>query len=140
MVHNVTFEKLPEQHILIRDACVVYEPSVYGGDGSEAKKNIVLTVSPEASQPIRDIEDTMDQNRLISVLKEDTIKAKICFPGVYVYDNDKSPTENPTVWRDSIVNASILIKGRWASKTQTGLSLEVTDIQLLDKAPQVCPF
>ena len=40
----VTFVPLkPKEHILACDAIVAWEPSVFGGDGSETRLNIVLT-------------------------------------------------------------------------------------------------
>ena len=141
MARNVTFEKLAEQRILLSEATVVYEPSVYGGDGSEPRKNIVLTLTHEAAQPILELEAGIDEKRLVSSMKDGTVKAKIMMPNVRVYDSEKNLVGHPEKWRDCVVNAVIVIKGKWASKTQAGLSMEVTDLQILDHVPQqACPF
>ena len=141
MARNVTFEKLAEQRILLSEATVVYEPSVYGGDGSEPRKNIVLSLAPEAAQPILELEACFDEKRLVSSMKDGTVKAKITMSSVRVYDSDKNLVDHPEKWRDCVVNAVIVIKGKWASKTQAGLSMEVTDLQILDHVPQqACPF
>ncbi len=44
MARAVTFEKMPAQCIMLYGASIVYEPSVFGGDGTEARKNIVLSI------------------------------------------------------------------------------------------------
>jgi hypothetical protein len=137
MARCVTFEKLAEQRILLSEATIVYEPSVYGGDGSEQRKNIVLTLPPGAAQPIQELEAGIGP-RLVSSMKDGTVRAKIMMPTVRVYDSDKNLVDHPK-WRGCVVNAVIVVKGKWASRTQAGLSMEVTDLQVLD-AQQACPF
>jgi hypothetical protein len=132
----VTFEKITEQRILLSEATVVYEPSVYGGDGSEQRKNIVLTLPPGAAQPIQELEAGIGP-RLVSSMKEGTVRAKIMMQTVRVYDSDKNLVGHPK-WRGCVVNAVIVVKGKWATRTQTGLCMEVTDLQVLDA--QACPF
>jgi hypothetical protein len=138
MARCVTFEKLAEQRILLSEATIVYEPSVYGGDGSEQRKNIVLTLPPGAAQPIQELEAGIGPTRLVSSMKDGTVRAKIMMPTVRVYDSDKNLVDHPK-WRGCVVNAVIVVKGKWASRTQAGLSMEVTDLQVLD-AQQACPF
>ena len=141
MSRNVTFEKLAEQKIMLNSSSVIYEPSVFGGDGSESRKNIVFSIHPDVAQQIQDLEATIDTKKLISAIKDGTIKAKLNLPTVRVYDTEKNVTQQPDKWRDCVVNAVILIKGKWTSKTQSGLSMEVTDLQILDHIKQPdCPF
>ena len=132
----VTFEKITEQRILLSEATVVYEPSVYGGDGSEQRKNIVFTLPPGAAQPILELEAGIGTG-LVSSMKDGTVKAKITMPTVRVYYSKKNLIDHPS-WRGCVVNAVILVKGKWATRTQTGLCMEVTDLQVLDA--QACPF
>ena len=132
----VTFEKIAEQRILLSEATVVYEPSVYGGDGSEQRRNIVLTLPPGAAQPIQELEAGIGP-RLVSSMKDGTVRAKIMMPTVRVYDSKKTLIDHPK-WRGCVVNAVIVVKGKWATRTQTGLCMEVTDLQVLDA--QACPF
>ena len=132
----VTFEKIVEQRILLGEATVVYEPSVYGGDGSEQRKNIVLTLSPEVAKLIHELEAGIGP-RLVSSMKDGTIRAKIMMPTVRVYDSKKKLVDHPK-WKGCVVNAVVLVRGKWSTRTQTGLCLEVTDLQVLD-AP-TCPF
>ena len=125
----MTFEKITEQRILLSEATVVFEPSVYGGDGSEQRRNIVLTLPPGAAQPIQELEAGIGP-RLVSSMKDGTVRAKIMMPTVRV--------DHPAKWRGCVVNAVIVVKGKWATRTQTGLCMEVTDLQVLDA--QACPF
>jgi hypothetical protein len=143
MARAVTFEKMPAQCIMLSGASVVYEPSVFGGDGTEARKNIVFAIedASETAQ-ITVMENALTNSKLlVSALKDGTLKAKICLGSVRVYNANRDQIAPPDTWRDSVVNASITVKGIWCSRTQTGLSMEVTDIQLMDKIPQrPCPF
>ncbi len=111
---------------------------MYGGDGSEQRKNIVLTLPPGAAQPIQELEAGIGPTRLVSSMKEVTVRAKITMPTVRVYDSDKNLIDHPAKWRGCVVNAVIVVKGKWATRTQTGLCMEVTDLQVLDA--QACPF
>ena len=72
-------------------------------------------------------------------MKDGTVRAKIMMPTVRVYDSDKNLVDHSAKWRGCVVNAVIVVKGKWASKTLAGLSMEVTDLQVLD-AQQACPF
>ena len=140
MARNVTFEKLAAQRICLSEATVMYEPSVYGGDGSEPRKNIVLTVDEETMAPIRELEAGIDSRKLVSVIKDGTLKVKMTMAGVRVYDTEKNLVEHPAQWRDCMVNAIIQVRGKWTSKTQSGLSMEVTDLQIIGERKPKCPF
>ena len=46
----VTFTPMnPKQYITLPEATVVFEPSVFGGDGSETRVNLVLKPSPASA-------------------------------------------------------------------------------------------
>ena len=141
MARNVNFEKLAVQRVQVWGACVQYEPSVYGGDGSEPRKNIVLTITEEEQGLFQLLEQTVDAKKLNSCIKDGAVKVKMTMAEVNVYDASKNPAEHPQQWKGCRVNAVVQMRGMWSSKTQSGLSLELTDIQVLDKAavPQ-CPF
>ena len=72
----VNFEPLnPLVTLPLSGARVIYEPSVYLGDGTEVRKNIVLEVSPEALEIIRGHETSIDASRVCSCIKDDALKA-----------------------------------------------------------------
>ena len=137
---NVTFEKLAAQRIILSTAHVAYEPSIYGGDGTEPRKNIVLAISSDQEAQFHAMEKAVDPKKLISCVKDGTIKAKITMAGVNLYDAEKNPIDQPQRWKGCCVNAVVQMRGMWSSKTQSGLSLEVTDVQILEHVPQQCPF
>ncbi len=141
MAKNVKFEPiLPPVSLALAGVRVVYEPSVYGGDGTETRKNIVLEVAPETLETLRGHEASIDASRLCSCIKGDSLKCKISMDKVCVFGHDKVPVAAPVIWRDLRVNAVVLLKGHWVTKTQTGLSLEVVDVQLTPHTPPRCPF
>ena len=137
----VNFEPLnPLVTLPLSGARVIYEPSVYLGDGTEVRKNIVLEVSSEALEIIRGHETSIDASRLCSCIKDDALKCKISMDKVRTFDQSNAPVAPPETWRDQTVNAVVLLKGRWSTKTMTGLSLEVVDVQLTPHAPTKSPF
>ena len=119
---------------------VVYEPSVYGGDGSEIRKNIVLEVSTETLETIRGYEASIDTSKLCSCIKDDALKCKISMDKVRIFNQSNVPMAPPETWRDLRVNVVVVLKGQWSTKTQIGLSLEVVDVQLTPHAPPKSPF
>ena len=141
MARNVNFEKLAVQRVQVWGATVEYEPSVFGGDGTEPRRNIVLAISKEEQAAFQLLEQVVDPKKLNSCIKDNTVKAKMTMESVSVWNAAKDPLAHPQQWKGCCVNAVIQMRGMWSSKTQSGLSLELTDIQLLDKAvePQ-CPF
>ena len=141
MARNVNFEKLAVQRVQVWGAIVEYEPSVYGGDGTEPRKNIVLAITEEEQAFFQLLEQVVDSKKLTSCIKEGTVKAKVTLDAVNIYDFEKNLVKPPTQWKGQCVNAVIQMRGMWSSKTQSGLSLELTDIQLVEQAKvQQCPF
>ena len=141
MAKNVKFEPLlPPVSLALTGVRVVYEPSVYGGDGTETRKNIVLEVAPETLETIREREASINASTLCSCIKDGALKCKISMDRVRVFDQGNVPIDPPVFWRDLTVNVVVLLKGLWSTKTQTGLSLEVVDAQLTPHAPPKSPF
>jgi len=142
---TVTFEAVnPAPTFLLNDASVVYEPSVFGGDGTELRKNIVFDVPPSAIHAIRDLESKIDPKRLCSSIKEDgRLKCKIQMDRVMVYDASQEVVPRPDQWRGFKVNVMLLMKGMWHTKVLSGLCIEVVSIQILHAdsiCPPACPF
>ena len=137
-VGSVTFTSLTKPVQLRLDSSqIVYEPGVYKGDGSENRVNISFKVSDSTQQTVTDMEKEMSA----SCLKEDIMKCKLSLDRVRFYDIGKSRMTKPEKLRGFVVNAMATVKGKWETRTSSGLSLEVTDIQLLDRVEQEeCPF
>ena len=137
----VTFEPMtPPRSMTLSDVRIIWEPSVYGGDGSETRKNIVFEVSSAILETISELERSIDSARLCSCIKGDALKCKINMDSVLTFDACANTSPQPASWRDRIVNATIVIKGIWNTRTQTGLSIEAGAIQLLGAKQAICPF
>ena len=139
----VTFAALPNQYILVRDAVVVYEPSVFGGNGEEKRKNLVLSVPEIVRVQLRSIEeDLVLGHSLCSVIKDDgSIRVKLDTDAVRIFDGDHTVTTHPTQWKGVTINVLLEIKGQWKSRSGAGLSVLCTDIQLSTAVvPVVSPF
>ncbi len=141
MARSVSFEPLsPAPQLSITAARVVYEPSVFGGDGSENRKNLVLEVSPLIVTTVQQLESTLDTSRLCSSIKGDTLKCKISMDKVQLFDSKNKAVPPPETWRDLTVNVMAAVKGTWSTRTQTGLSIDVSDVQLLAAKVHQSPF
>jgi hypothetical protein len=137
----VIFEPMnPPVTMPLRGVRVVYEPSVYGGDGTEVRKNIVLEVAQDTFGIVRGHETSIDAARLCSCIRDDNLRCKINMDKVRIYDQTDSLVAPPLIWRDQRANVVVLLKGWWNTKTQTGLSMEVVDVQLTPDTPPRCPF
>ena len=142
----VTFTPLvPKQTVIARDAVVVWEPSVFGGDGSEKRLNLVLRVADHVREVFHSIEADAELGRpLCSVIRDDTIKVKIDTTTLRVWDADEGmPVSAPEQWKGRCVHACIEVRGFWQSRTGAGLSAVCTDLQLEggDNAPPaISPF
>jgi len=119
---------------------ILWEPSCYGGDGTEIRKNICFTITDEAKQTIQAMEESLS-GKVSSCVKEDTLKAKISMDKVRFFDVTHNRIEAPKTLRGWTVNVMLTIRGRWDTRAMTGLCLETTDIQLLEEASEPkCPF
>ena len=137
----VTFTPLtPKEHILAHSATVVWEPSVFGGDGTERRLNLVLRVADNVCDALRSIEHGAALD--CSVVKDDTIKVKIDTQECRVWGADHLPSSPPEQWRGTMVHAAIEVRGYWKSRNSTGLSVVCTDIQFVANgiAPASSPF
>lgn len=125
---------------------VPFEPSVFGGDGSETRVNICFSdVSDEIKAQLTAMEQSI--RATTSCIKEDAsaplarLKCKISRDKVRVFDASKTRCELPETLRDWTVNARVHLRGKWATRQGCGLSLEVTDLQLkCQQTRALCPF
>ncbi len=120
---------------------IAFEPSVYGGDGTEVRKNICFTqVQDDILATVKAMEESLESTAC-SCVKEDLLKTKVSLDKIRIFDASRNRTEQPKTWRGWKVNAMILIRGKWETRTQCGLCLELIDIQLLQEASEAtCPF
>ena len=142
---TVTFEAMnPPTSLILSNVTVVYEPSVFGGDGTEVRRNIVFEVPPDVAQAVRTFESPLDPRRLCSCIKDDNrLKCKIQMDKVSVYDVDRGSVPLPDEWRGLNVNAIVTVKGMWSTKQHVGLSIEAHSVQVLGagyQTPPECPF
>ena len=137
---SVTFTGCSDRKLVLTGVEVLFEPSAFGGDGTETRLGICFKVPLEIAEQVLAFE-TQLQGNVSSCVKEETLKAKISTDKVRIYDGSKKRSSLPSSWKGTICNVSINIRGKWATRTQTGLSLEVTDVQLLEeKSEPPFPF
>ena len=123
----------------VRSARVVYEPSIYGGDGSETRVNLTLTCDASTIAEIRALEGS-DDFSLISCVKDAGVRAKLDKTAVRIFDEEGKATVAPAAWRGHTVNAVLVASGGWKTRTGSGVCLSCTDLQLLPEEPTTCPF
>ena len=59
---------------------------------------------------------------------------------VRIYDATGNTAPAPAVWRGTRVNALLVAKGTWKSRSGAGVCLECTSLRLLPDEPVTCPF
>ena len=129
MAKSVSFS--PAQGtLLVRGAKVLFEPNTF--DGTQAsRRNIVLGVDEETINSVRAWEEQVDPGRLCSNISQYGLRAKICMDTVRAWEG-KTPSVLPETLKDQTVNLVLVLKGIWISKKQSGLSLSVTDIEVVE--------
>ena len=139
----VTFVAVPKQYILARNKQVVYEPSVFGGTGTETRVNLVLSVADEPRGHLKAIEEAQGLGHaLCSVIREDgSIRAKLDLDTVRIFNAAHQRVAAPAKWKGATMHALLEVRGHWKSRSGAGLSVLCTDIQLCaDASPAVSPF
>ena len=118
---------------------ILFEPGVYQGDGSENRVNVCVS-SPEAVDCLQEFEKQLEGNVCSCVKERDNllqhVKAKLIWDRIRFFNAENEKVSKPPKLSGYICNVIFAIKGRWASHGQTGLCLEVTDIQLLEPREQ----
>jgi hypothetical protein len=119
---------------------VPFEPSVFGGDGSETRVNICFAdVSEEIKAQLTAMEQSI--HATTSCIKGECLKCKISRDKVRTYDASKTRCDLPETLRGWTVNARVHLRGKWATRQGCGLSLEVTDLQVkCQQTHTLCPF
>ena len=126
--------------ILIEDCRVLFTPNVYKGDGSETRLNLCLKESGLGASKIQIHESSLRGN-VCSNVKEDYIKCKIDLNNLSLFNLTNEKIDSKDIdWVNLRCNALIHVKGKWESKTQVGLQLECTDLQILPNEEKVSPF
>ena len=128
----------------IDDAKIMWQPGVFGGDGTENRVNVCFQ-SSEGESRIHEFEKYLS-GKVCSCVKGEEgmqhIKAKMSWDKVRFYDTNSNVLLKPPNLMGYKCNVIFAIKGKWQASGQNGLSLEVTNIQLLEPTEQeyICPF
>ena len=126
--------------ILVENARVLFTPNVYKGDGSETRLNLCLKESGLGASKIEIHEANLDGD-VSSAIKDDYIKCKIDLNTLSLFNEENKKIDNKDIdWINLRVNALIHVRGRWESKTQVGLQLQCTDLQILRDEERNSPF
>ena len=126
--------------ILIEDARILFTPNVYKGDGSETRLNLCLKESGLGSTKIEIHESSLGDD-VCSAVKEDYIKCKIDLNTLSLFNQENKKIDSKDIdWINLRCNALIHVRGKWESKTQVGLQLQCTDLQILEDEEKTSPF
>ena len=123
---------------MVYNTRVAYEPSVFQGTGEERRVNIVLEVDDKITDAIKEMETQLGQDAH-SCINGRLVKCTLNKDSVKIYDADGTPAKAPPLWRGMKINASLNIKGKWSTRTQSGLCIDVQHIQLQEE-DVACPF
>ena len=127
-------------NLMLEEARVPFEPSAFGGDGSETRLSICFSgVGDETKKQLAAMEESIGAST--SCIKDDLLRCKINLDKVRTYDASKKRIEIPKSMRGWSVNAMVHVRGKWVTRQGCGLSLEVTDLQFSQEAREPpCPF
>ena len=118
----------------VNDCIILWEPGVYQGEGTENRVNVCVK-SEEAVSKILEFEKSLSGSICSCVKGEDEmqhIKAKLIWDKIRFFDLKNERVNKPSKLGGYCCNLMFNIKGKWASHGQVGLSLEVSDIQLVE--------
>ena len=116
--------------LTIRNARVVFEPSAYDNDSECLRKNVVLEVDDTTKETVREWEADIDSNKLVSALSQFGMRCKVQTDTVRVWSDGK-PDTMPTGIRNRHANAVVHLTGVWHTKKQSGLSMQLTDLEFI---------
>ena len=118
--------------LTVAGARIVFEPTAY--DGSESSRvNFVLEASEAECQVIRKWEQSTEGDKaLCSALTPNGLKVKINKDTVRCWE-DKKRAPLPGELKDKACNAIIQWTGTWETKSQQGLCLKVTDVEIMEQ-------
>ena len=124
--------------LTIRNARVVFGPSAY--DDSECpRKNIMLEIDDTTKETVREWEADIDSNKLVSALSQFGLRCKLQTDTIRVW-RDGKPETMPTGIRNRHANAVVQLTGIWHTKKQSGLSMQLTDIEFVKGPDAKYPF
>jgi hypothetical protein len=110
---------------------IPFEPSCFQGNGTETRLTLCFSgVDEKLRQQLAAIEK--DIGATTSCLKnDDLLRCKINMDKVDCCDADCMRIELPKILRGCTVNACLWLRGKWKTEQGCGLSLEVTQLQIL---------
>ena len=104
-----------------------------------APENIVLEVDEATQETIRVWEAVVDPNKLVSALSQYGMRCKLQTDKVRVW-SDGRLAPLPSGIRNRHANAIVRLTGIWHTKKQSGLSLQLTDIEFRKEQDAAYPF
>ena len=133
-VGSTAYTPLPRWEVFrVNDATILYEPNVYQGDGTENRVNVCVS-SPDLIAQMQMYEEDLDGNVCTCIKEKDPIhvKAKLFWDRVRFFDLHNERVNRLPRLAGYTCNIVCTINGKWNSHAQQGLSVEVTDIQLIE--------
>ena len=118
----------------VDQAVVLFEPNVYQGDGVENRVNICIS-SADLVARMREFEKQLDGSVCTCIKQRESsehVKAKLFWDRVHFFNANNERVNRPPRLAGYKCNIVCTIKGKWNSHAQQGLSVEVTDIQLIE--------
>ena len=126
----VTFTAIPHQHLIAKNAKILFQPSVYNGSGTEVRRNLVLAVEQITRDQLTVIEEHLHLGpTLCSVIKPETIRVKVDTDNIRIFDADHNKINAPEKWVHANVEARLEVRGVRKTATNCGISVCCTDLR-----------
>ena len=132
-------------HIRLSNAKVVFEPSVYGGTGAEVRLGMVLRLSDDQLDSLRQVEEGRQKQtntRWQSAIKESdgqyeaAFRPKINKERVQIFTEYSEASSWPSMWRGRTINAIVRLGGVYVQSQSCGPLWEVTHAQVQPEAEE----
>ena len=99
----------------------------------------MLEVDEFTTETVRGWEADIDSGKLASAITQYGLRCKMHAGCVRVWTDNK-PDSLPLGIRNRHANAVVQLNGIWHTKKQSGLALQLTDIEFLNEPDPIYPF
>ena len=138
-IGNLVITRCDPIPLRLMDVRVMFEPSAWE-DSAKGAKNICFSLPDGVVRAYLETQEEKLDFVKSCLAKPGLVKCKLDLKRLRVFDENKQFTSPPSAWSKWNVNALVNFVGTWQNSDACGLSLYVSDIQLLRPYQPSCPF
>ena len=112
---------------------ICFGPTAYGGTES-TRRSIVFDVDETSKAVVELWERELDPDKLTSAITAYGLRAKVDMAAVRFW-RDRQPDLPPQTLKGKACKAMLQLRGNWRTDTACGITLDVTDLEILAQEP-----